>query len=128
MILAQTYYFLDGQVLQIGQWPRTVTSRKPDVPPKHIFRHPFTERQIEVEPIAGLPDCWRELGLQGNPPAPNDLIVNEEIPLHVIDLPLESAMQKGKWLVETINGLIWIIRAFDTLPIWKLASENASCP
>lgn len=128
MIHNQTYYFLDGQVLEVHQWPRTITSRKPKVSPKHIFCHPFTLDAIEVEPIAGLPDSWRELGLQGSPPVPGDTIVDWEITLNVIDLPLESAMQRGKWLVDTIIGLLWITRAFDTLPIWKLAPEHSTCP
>ncbi len=129
-IRIQTYCFQDGRILQIGQRPRTITSRKPDVPPKHILRNPEAKEgespDIEVEPIAGLADSWREVGLQGRPPAPNDMIVGYETALKVIDLPLESAMQRGKWLVDTLIGLIWIVRAFGTVPIWKPAPEHTT--
>lgn len=132
MTCSQTYYLLDGQVLVLNRWPRTVTSQKGKAPPKRLLQ--LTDQEVEVEPIAGLPDCWRETGLQGKPPAPEDMITGWEtplavidLPLAVIDLPLESAIRKGKWLVDTIIGLLWIVRAFDTLPIWKLAPENSEC-
>ena len=130
MIHSQTYFLLDGQVLTLRQWPTTTAPRKlTDGPPKHILRLPFEEESVvEVEPIPGLPDSWRQLGIQGAPPRPNDSILEWEIPLRVIDLPLESAIQRGRWLVQTIIGLLWIVRAFDTLPIWKLAPEHSTCP